>query len=74
MNLSSPAVAAKMPSIAEFYTSAGGDTIPHVDFNFAFDLGGKYPPEMPVWLAMSPRGSCVQLLAEHRQCNGRTLL
>ena len=37
----------KMPSIAEFYTSAGEDTIPHVDLTFAFDLGASTHPRCP---------------------------
>ena len=37
----------QMPSIAEFYTSAGGDTIPHVDRTFAFDLRASIHPRCP---------------------------
>ena len=37
----------QMPSIAEFYTSAGGDTIPHVDRTFACDLRASIDPKYP---------------------------
>ena len=37
----------QMPSIAELYTSAGGDTIPHVDLTFAFDLRASTHPRCP---------------------------